>query len=346
MLRSLSPAKRLSDVRNFSLKATPPARRIGGAMASAASILAFAATSGVSAESLAQPRDMALERAAADYVSYREDVAAIEATPFNSAETTREAHRRLSAHNSEELSSGWVAYAALVAADTPAFREALEKEVSSKKKVNGMTGADAFFAKLAADPAYPRQLKGADEAMSRVLAMTTHDAARFSALGEAFKEQAYAMQKTSWGKQKIPASAVRLSDADSYARARPSATAPTLASVTEKGVTAPSLASANAAWNPEWGKDAGSGNMTEPNAQVIMNRVMNLAARYAVSGVNEKTVAVYAKNDRSNSCLSFAALTLKQCIAATRAPYEEAFCLGEHALNDTASCIGWVAGVE
>lgn len=346
MLRRPSPAKSRTNCWTFTLKAAPPARRIGGAMASAASILAFAATSGVNAESLAQPRDTALERAAADYVRFREDVAAIEATPFNSAETTREAHRRLSAHKSDDLSSGWVAYAALVAADTPAFREALEKEVASKKKVNGMTGADAFFAKLAADPAYPRQLKGADEAMSRVLAMTTHDAARFTALGEAFKEQAYAMQKTSWGKSKIPASSARLSDAESYARSRPSATAPSLASITEKGVTAPSLSSANAAWNPEWGKDAGSGRMTEPNAQVIMNRVMNLAARYAVSGVSEKTVAVYAKNDKSNSCLSFAALTLKQCIAATRAPYEEAFCLGEHALNDTASCIGWVAGVE
>lgn len=346
MLRSLSPARRRADRRNFTLKASPPARRIGGAMASAASVFAFAATSGVAAESLAQPRDTALERAAADYVSFREDVAAIEATPFNSAETTRDAHRRLSAHEAEELSRGWVAYAALVAADTPAFRAALEKEVASKKKLNGMSGADAFFAKLSADPAYPRQLNGADEAMSRVLAMTTHDAARFTALGEAFKEQAYAMQKTSWGKAKIPASSARLSDAESFARSRPSATAPSLASITEKGVTAPSLASANAAWNPEWGKDAGSGRMTEPNAQVIMNRVMNLAARYAVGGVNEKTVAVYARNDKSNSCLSFASLTLKQCIAATRAPYEEAFCLGEHALNDTASCIGWVAGVE
>jgi hypothetical protein len=36
-------------------------------------------------------------------------------------------------------------------------------------------------------------------------------------------------------------------------------------------------------------------------------------------------------------------LTLRQCIAATRAPYEEAFCLGEHALIDTAHCVGWVA---
>lgn len=346
MLRSFSPARHRGISRSFDLKASPPARRIGGAIASAAAIVAFAATSGVSAESLAQPRDTALERTAANYVSYREDVAAIEATPFTSAETTREAHRRLSAHEAEELSAGWVAYAALVAADTPDFRAALEKEVASRKKVNGMAGADAFFAKLAADPAYPRQLKGADEAMARVLAMTTQDAARFTALGEAFKQQAYAMQKTSWGKAKIPASTTRLSDADAYARKRPSATAPSLASTTEKGVTAPALASGDASWSPQWGAGGGSGRMTEANAQVIMNRVLNLAARYSVGGVNEKTVSVYARNDKSNSCLSFATLTLKQCIAATRAPYEEAFCLGEHGLNDVASCIGWVAGVE
>ncbi len=340
MLRRLSPANRRGMLNKFNLKSTPPVRRIGAAMASATSILAFAATSGVSAESLAQPRDTALERVAADYVRFRQDVAEIEATPFNSAETTREAHRRLSAHESQQLSAGWVAYAALVAADTPAFREALEKEMSSNKK------SKSFLAALAKDPSYPRQLDGADEAVSRVLSMTTQDASRFATLGEAFKEQAYAMQKTSWGKSKIPASSTRLSDAESFARSRPAATMPALASTTEKGVTAPGLASGDANWNPEWGKSAGSGRMTEPNAQVIMNRVLHLAARYAIGGVNEKMVAAYAKNDRSNSCLSFAHLTLKQCIAATRAPYEEAFCLGEHALNDTASCIGWVAGVE
>ncbi len=349
MLRWKSPANRQAGqselTLEFRLAAAPRDRRIGGAIAAAASVIAFAVTSGVSAESLAQPREDALERTAAAYIRYREDVAAIEAIPFNSAETTREAHRRLSAHNSKDLSAGWVAYAALVAADTPAFREALQKEVASKKKVNGLTGIDAFNAKLAQDPTYPRQLDGANEAIERVLAMTTHDAARFTALGESFKAQAYAMQKTSWGKSKIPASATRLSDADDFARRRGAALAPQIASVTEKGVTSPSLASANPAWKPDWGTGAGSGR-PDDNAQATLSRVMNLAARYATSGVNAKSVAIYARNDKSDSCLSFAALTLKQCIAATRAPYEEAFCLGEHALNDTASCIGWVAGVE
>ncbi len=323
-----------------------PNRRIGGAMATVASILAFAATSGVAAESLAQPRDAALERQAADYIQFREDVATIEATPFNSAETTREAHRLLSAHDAKDLSAGWVAYAALVAADSPAFRASLEKEVSSRKRVNGLTGADAFFAKVAQDPSYPRKLKGADEAMASVLAMTTHDMTRVRTLGDSFKEQAYAMQKTSWGKARIQPSEVRISDAESFARSRNVATPPAMASVEKKGVVSPDLASASGAWSPDWGSGGGSGQMTERNADVIMDRVLNLAARYAINGVNEKTVEVYARNDKSASCLSFAELTLKQCIAATRSPYEEAFCLGEHRLNDTASCLGWVAGAD
>lgn len=324
------------------------AKRVGGGSATAAAILAFALTTGVSAESLAQPRDNALERTAADYVRFREDVAAIEAQPFTNAEVMREAHRRFAAHNSKALSSGWVAYAALVAADTPEFREALEEEVSSKKKKgkNKLSGADALFSDLNADPASIRSIKGADKAASRVLAMTAQDAKRIVDLGEAFKSQAYALQKTGWGKAKVPPAAQRLSEADRFAKSRPAATPPTMASVTENGVTAPGLSGADQLWKPEWGKGGGSGRMNDADAEALMNRVLGLAARYAVSGVNAKGVEVYARNDRADQCLYFASLTLKQCIAATRAPYEESFCLGEHALNDVAQCVGWIAGVD
>lgn len=311
-------------------------------------IIGAALTGGVSAESLAQPGETALEQRAANYVRFREDIAAIEATPFDSAKTTREAHKRLSAHTSKDLSSGWVAYAALVAADTPAFADALKKEVnSSKRDRSGLKGADAFLARLSADPTYARKLKGADEAVDKVLAMTAHDAARITALGEAFKTQAYAMQNTNWGKSRIAASSARLSEAAAFAKQRGAVAAPMLPVSTTKGVTAPSLTSADGAWAPDWGSQAAPmAANAEPNAQVIMDRVLNLAARYAVGGVNEKIVDVYAKNDRADQCLSMASLTLNQCIAATRTPYEEAFCLGEHALNDVSGCLGWVAGAD
>lgn len=307
-----------------------------------AALLGGALSGGVSADTLAQPRATALERRAAEYVRFREDVGHIEATPFSSAETTREAHRRLSAHESDDLSAGWVAYAALVAADTPEFAAALQREMGKKK--DGLAGKDALLAAIAADPAYPRKLKGAEKAVAQVLDMAAQDAARFNALGEAFKVQAYAMQKTSWGKKAIAASSARISDAEKFARSRPAAPPPSLQSETSRGVTAPALASADGAWSPGWGAQGSPGRNSEANAQVIIDRVLNLAARYAIGGMNDKVVEFYAKNDRADQCISFAALTLKQCIAATRAPYEEAFCIGEHGLNDIARCIGWVAG--
>ena len=110
------------------------------------------------------------------------------------------------------------------------------------------------------------------------------------------------------------------------------------------GVLAPALASAREEWSADWGAGADEGRMTEKNAEVVIDRILNLAARYSTNSLNAKVVEVYAQNTKSQRCLSMAKLTLDQCIAATRAPYEEAFCLGEHALNDVATCTGWVAG--
>lgn len=307
-------------------------------------IAGFAAT-GVSADTLAQPKDNALERQAAEYIRFREDVAAIEAMPFKNADITREAHRRFAAHDSEGLSAGWVAYAALVAADTPEFAAALKKEMKKKARRGKLGGRDGLLSNLAQDPSYIRKLDGANKAVEAVLAMTMQDGARINALGESFKEQAYAMQKTSWGKKRIAPSQTRIKEAANYGKKRRAPAAPDLDRTTAGGVTAPALASGSGQWSADWGEAAGKGRMNEANAKVIMDRVLNLAARYSTGGINTKIVEVYAKNNKSDRCLSMAKLTLDQCIAATRTPYEEAFCLGEHALNDVATCTGWVAGV-
>ena len=311
-----------------------------------AALAAGLAATAVSADTLAQPKDNALERQAASYIRFREDVAAIEAMPFNNAEVTREAHRRLSAHDTDALSAGWVAYAALVAADQPGFAEAIENEIKKRpnKRRNELGGVDGLMSSVAQDPSYLRSLPGADEAVRAVLAMTVQDSARITQLGEAFKTQAYAMQKTSWGKQKISPSQSRLDEAASYGRARAAPAAPIFARAENNGVLAPALASAREEWSADWGAGADEGRMTEKNAEVVIDRILNLAARYSTNSLNAKVVEVYAQNTKSQRCLSMAKLTLDQCIAATRAPYEEAFCLGEHALNDVATCTGWVAG--
>ena len=321
-----------------------PRRKSGFALV-AALAAGFAATA-VSADTLAQPKDTSLEKAAADYVRFREDVAAIEAMPFDNANVTREAHRRLGAHNPGNIAGGWVAYAALVAADTPEFADALKKELDKRpnRRKGRLGGRDGLLSNLAQDPSFARQLPGADKAIAAVLSMTARDGARITALGEAFKTQAYAMQKTKWGKQRISSSQERIKEAATYSQGRGAAAAPAFDRQAEDGVIAPSLASATDEWSVDWGKAAPAGRMSESNAEIIMDRVLNLAARYSTNSLNPKIVSVYAKNNKSQRCLELSKLTLDQCIAATRTPYEEAFCLGEHALKDIASCTGWVGG--
>jgi hypothetical protein len=238
------------------------------------------------------------------------------------------------------LSAGWVAYAALVAADTPEFADTLKKEA----RKTGPGGSIELLTDLAKNPANAYQLKGADKAIASVLAMTAQDGARIMALGEAFKEQAYAMQKTNWGKRNIASAQERLAEAANFKKSRGAPETPALSPSNQSGAVAPLLANADGQWSPDWGERAPAGKMSEANAQVIMVRVLNLAARYSMNSLNDKFVSAYARNDKSNQCLNFKKLILNQCIAATRTPYEEAFCLGEHALIDIADCVGWVGG--
>ena len=345
MLRSLLGASGSKRIAN-TIELISSRRRLRNAVSAAAGGAAMLMASGVSADTLAQPRDTSLERTAHAYVLFREDVEALEKAPFKDAETTREAHRRLSSHDPKDLSAGWVALAALVAAETPEFAESLQEEIKEKRRRRRkeLGGRDAFFAKLSADPTYARSLDGAQQAMERVMNMTARDSARITALGEAFKTQAYAMQKTRWGKARIASSKNRINDADGYKSARNPGQTPAVPGEEADGVVTPSLAAVHQNWSGEWGAAGPAAVPGEKNADAIMDRILNLAARYSVGGLNEKMVSVYARNDRSRNCLDMAELTLRQCIAATRASYEEAFCLGEHGLNDVAQCTSWIVG--
>ncbi|WP_425411045.1 hypothetical protein [Hyphococcus sp.] len=327
-----------------SLKSKKSRRRLRPAAAITALVAGLAA-SAVSADTLAQPKDNTLERAAANYIRFREDVAALEAIPFTNEEVTREAHRRLSSHDTKSLSDGWVAYAALVAADSPAFAEAIQEQIKikSNRRKGVIGGVDGLMANVAADPTFLRNLPGAQEAVNSIVAMTVQDGARITELGEAFKTQAYAMQKTSWGKKRISPPQSRLDEAATYFRSRAKPATPIFERAVDEGVAPPALASAKAEWAADWGAEGGQGRITEKTAEAVIDRILNLAARYSTDALNPRLVEVYSQNTKSERCLSMAKLTLDQCIAATRTPYEEAFCLGEHGLKDVATCNGWIA---
>ena len=302
---------------------------------------ASASASGASGKTKAEAMDTRaheiLEDRAARYVHLRADIADIEAISMSSAGVMRDAHNRLGSYDPKELGSSWVAYAALVAADTPSFSDAIEAATKSKK------GRAAFLQRLRDDPASIGQIDGAQDAIDAIRAVAARDATRINQLGDRFIADAYSMQNTAWAKAKIPQDgSARLRASTAYAAER-SWTPLRVATKqqTKAGNTKPNL-SGDATWTPAW-----SATSTPPSEAAktgtLMVRALVLAARYTVGDLQQEQVDTYATAKKSERCFTNAKLNLNQCIAATRTPYEEAFCLGEHALNDVSRCVGWVA---
>lgn len=313
---------------------------IGGA-AAAFSLVACASAGEASLGSgLSAPSGAAqelLEKAAAPYVLLRSDIAHLDETPVRDAEAMREAHRRLASFDSRALAGSWVAYAALVAADQPAFADAIEAATKKPKR------RAAFLARLRDDPASVRELAGAAEAIAAIRDVAARDATRINALGDRFIDDAYAMQSQGWAKKKIGTDGMsRVREAEGYAATRAwTPAAVTTKTRTKAGNTRPNLAS-DPTWTPEWSADSVPAAAAERTG-ALMTRALVLAARYATGDIQSGHVTTYAKAKKSDRCFTNAKLNLDQCIAATRTPYEEAFCLGEHALNDVSYCVGWVA---
>lgn len=278
-----------------------------------------------------------LEDRAARYVHLRADIADIEAISMSSARKMRDAHNRLGSYNPSELGGAWVAYAALVAADTPTFADAIEKATKSKK------GRAAFLKQLREDPATVRNLDGANYAIDAIRAVAARDATRINALGDRFIADAYRMQNTAWAKAKIPNDgSTRLRASSAYATKRTWAPMRvTTKQTTKAGNVRPHL-NGDIKWSPEWSPTSTPPSEAERTG-ALMTRALVLAARYTVGDMDSSHITTYAKAKKSDKCFVNAKLNLDQCIAATRTPYEESFCLGEHALNDVSRCVGWVA---
>ena len=278
-----------------------------------------------------------LEERASTYVNLRGDIAHVEGTAMKSAKAMREAHNRLGSFEPKDMAGAWVAYAALVAADTEGFAEAIEAKTRKKKQ------REAFLQSLRDNPASVRDLDGANAAIDAIRAVAARDATRIHALGDRFIADAYRLQNDGWAKSKIAQSgSQRLNATKAYAAGRTfPPTARTVHIRTKAGNVRPNLL-ADPAWTPEWSPTSTPPSEAERTG-ALMTRALVLAARYTTGDLQPGHLDAYAKSKASNRCFVNARLNLDQCIAASRTPYEEAFCLGEHALNDVSYCVGWVA---
>lgn len=270
----------------------------------------LALLSAVSAPAIAQStdaeEDVTVGQLARHYRVYQRDMDALEEMSFTSVSELRSANDLILSYEPPNLTRGWYAHNALVAARSPGFMAAVRDRAQR-------SGTDTFLAEAGQNPSYLWNISSQTAALNRVLNGVWSDTREATAVGRVLNSRAYAYMDRSYG-GRLP------SDAAANATDLIEADAAAMAATADGRIYVPY------------------------RAQHVMQRVLEIAARLSVdrSGTHTSATGLIFPQEETNRCLRWAQLNLAQCLAASRSPAEEAYCTGRHGVDDVADCWGWM----
>lgn len=226
-----------------------------------------------------------------------------------------------------QLEQGAVAFAALLALQDPAFVRAVQ-DVGADPR-----GRQAFSDRLVAEPKAVLEAPAARRAAARVAGVLGRMGVDLVAAGAAVKQAAYDVQRQGWSRQPILAADTRLATL----RAQ-SARSVSLAPADTSHLIADLAAMKTAAPDRRPADEAGP----------VVTRGLAVAALAVLGEAGEddaERVAPLLTEPVDAQCIKMAQLNLMQCLAVAGPHYENAFCLGRHAMMDTGQCVATAAGL-
>lgn len=335
-----------------------------------AAALAVAAPVAVSqapdAAAPAQPARL-LHANAAAYADYQGKVSEIMVNKLSSSKDLEKALESFGAPNVNQLSSSWVSYSGILAAQNAELTKSIRESEAAYGRERVLLG-------LQRDLGYARTLKGGEDALQSILASTSRDAGRISSAGAFVKEQSYTMQRLAWGKEKV-----KNKDAAVVALKASSRVAKPVTDAMQKLFAGPDLnvmlasisATPNAAENL-WDKVSvvaasapGAAfsavsplTVATPKLEVTpefkgtANRMVTLAALHAIEAdqTNGEQVTATMNDPASLMCLEAAQIEMFGCLSAAGSRDEQAFCLARYGLRvpgdrnrSIAGCVSEIA---
>jgi hypothetical protein len=303
----------------------------GCASQSAAEKAAEAEAARVAAELAARtPPPISLNQSVAEaasvYVAFTRDMAAMEGG-FQNAEAIQAAIRQGTAYDPVQLSRGLVAYASIVALQSPEFVQGVRQYAVDR------TTREQLAANIAADPRWASHLPGADAAAGMIITTLRGDIDALSRAANSIENDAYAIQarydvRRPWGVAPVADREGRLAEAKARS---------TQAMLPSAEDAARLLTAAHSGT----GLTVSSTRLREPPYPPVVEQALALAALAALGEAGDaargRTDAL--QNDPvSQTCLTESKLNLFQCLAASRPSYEDMFCLGRHIVRDLATC--------
>jgi hypothetical protein len=268
--------------------------------------------------SFALPRDVV--QAATAFQDYMSSAAHIDGGFANGAGVERSLKTGAS-YEAAQLEEGMIAYGAIAALQDDRF-------VDGVQDAGGHGDQRAAFAeRVIEDPYAATRVDGAAEAGERVAAALGAEASPLVSAGAQVKAAAYTVQHQAWSKVMVADASGRLAEVKSLSAVR----------------AAPGE-DANHAMMQGFASPIGdaAGDDGQTHFTPIEAKALALAAESVLGhaqGADRDRLSPLLTEHESAFCLKMAKLNLYQCMAVAGPQYEDIFCLGQHAMYDTAKCV-------
>jgi len=265
-------------------------------------------------------------QAASIYVTFIRDVGTIQAGGFQDAESIQVAMRKGAAYDPATLSRGMIAYASILALQSPEFVSGVRTYANDPQQ-----RADVI-ANVIRDPAYAAGLPGADVAAGLIISTLGRDIVSLTAIADGVEADAYSIQerhdpRRRWAVTPIPSREVRLESVKTISAGQmlPSA---------EESMRLFAAANSGA------GLELAPASNAPPYTPAVVNAlaIAALAAMGAAGDDARANTEALSIETNAQFCLDMSKLNLFQCLAAARPSYEDMFCLGRHIVRDLATC--------
>lgn len=270
----------------------------------------------------------ALIAEAAAYEAYLQRITAT-SPAFTDGASVSSALKTAAAYDPKALIRGAVAFGAVAALQSPTFVADVRAAGNSPENRRLMVGY------ILANPAYVFVFKGSDVAAGLARRALGDAGLHLLVTGKAVKQAAYDVQHQAWSKGEIADRAGRLAAVEAPVASPVAASA--------ERVAALRLAASGAGPLPI---DA---TAVQPPYTPLVARALQLAAIAALGEAGDSAtdrLATLMSEGGVDTCLHIARLNLYQCLAVAKPHYEDIFCMGQHILADTGSCLARNAGMD
>ncbi len=303
----------------------------------------IAASVALASTGAAQGADKVADSAAV-YMTYQTDADEVAAKPFKSTSDIDAALQSLGGYNADQLTKGWIAYSALIAAQDPEFR-------STVREIEAFYGRDAMVNGFSKGGKYARSLDGGDNAVGAAIDATDKDVTRLYSAGAIVKEQGYSLQGYGWAKSRIrngDSRAASVKVLQSQSRFADSGLVAALTGASEpltglqpaagvaEGVTTVASAvrlpqiSALSRRKPKFGREG----VADQIASLAALRIMGTAT------IDQTKLSAAMLDPSVQSCMKMQNLQLQGCVAGVGQEFELPHCISQHALTEIGDCLG------